>query len=223
MACCDRPQASDTVRVLVKLQYVIWGTSERNTSDPGRRTEYTLPWKWLSAIGLRMMTVSPRDPYPFERKHKELRETYPRVIGGVLRDIRVKRGYTLREAATRSGGTFKPSVLAAYERGERRDLPRAVPRTRERLRGPSTTAPRRGHPQPRGTASRRHERRRRESAGWTDRRDRAPVRGRVMRLRGVRTDAVTLRTGDLQVLSASLGMSERELRIAVAGAFGPAG
>jgi transcriptional regulator with XRE-family HTH domain len=137
--------------------------------------------------------------------------------------MRTKRGLTLRETATRSAGTFKPSVLAAYERGERSiSLERFhalaklydVPPERllaEVIRSLEERPPDVVH------------------VGTVRRLD-GPVAEtvclfveRVMRLRGVRTDAVTLRTGDLQVLSTSLGMSERELRTAVAGAFGPAG
>jgi transcriptional regulator with XRE-family HTH domain len=40
-------------------------------------------------------------------------------IGTALRRARKARGYTLRQVADLSRGTFKPSALASYERGER--------------------------------------------------------------------------------------------------------
>ncbi len=42
-----------------------------------------------------------------------------REIGRVLRKVRIARGLTLRSAARRSEGRFKPSSIAGYERGER--------------------------------------------------------------------------------------------------------
>lgn len=133
--------------------------------------------------------------------------------------MRRKRGFTLRDTATRSAGAFKPSVLAAYERGERgislerfHALANVYDVPPERLLAEVT---RRLEERPPDVA---HVDAVRELQG--------PVAGtvrlfveRVMRLRGVRADTVTLRTGDLQVLSASLGMSEGELRSAVDGAF----
>ena len=149
-----------------------------------------------------------------------MRETNPRVIGGVLRGMRTKRGLTLRETATRSAGTFKPSVLAAYERGERsislerfHALASLYEVPPERLLAEVVRSLEERPPDVVDVN--------------TMRRQDGPVAetvsqfiGRVMRLRGVRTDTVTLRTGDLQVLSASLGMTERDLRTAVDGAFG---
>jgi transcriptional regulator with XRE-family HTH domain len=41
-------------------------------------------------------------------------------IGRVLRRARRARGLTLREVMTFSGGRFKPTSVAGYERGERR-------------------------------------------------------------------------------------------------------
>ncbi len=40
-------------------------------------------------------------------------------IGKALRRIRKERGFTLREVAVTSGGTFKATSVAGYERGER--------------------------------------------------------------------------------------------------------
>jgi len=40
-------------------------------------------------------------------------------IGRALRRIRTERGMTLREVADASGGTFKATSIAGYERGER--------------------------------------------------------------------------------------------------------
>lgn len=152
-----------------------------------------------------------------------MKETYPLVIGGVLRDMRTKRGFTLREAASRSAGTFKPSVLAAYERGERRI-------SLERFH---TLAAVYGVSPQRLLAEviRKLEERPpdvvrvgavRELEGPAARTVNLFVE-RVMKLRGVRADTVTLRSGDLQVLSVSLGVSERELKNAVEGASGSAG
>jgi transcriptional regulator with XRE-family HTH domain len=167
------------------------------------------------------MTIPPRVRIRFERETLRVREMNPRVIGGVLRDMRTKRGLTLRQTATRSAGTFKPSVLAAYERGERSlSLERFhalanvydVPPERllaEVVRSLEERPPDVVHV---GTVRRLDG----PVAGTV-----SQFIGRVMSLRGVRTDTVTLRTGDLQVLSASLGMSERDLRTAVDGAFGP--
>lgn len=41
------------------------------------------------------------------------------VAGEVLREIRMGRGLSLRQVTVRSGGRFKPSSVASYERGER--------------------------------------------------------------------------------------------------------
>ena len=46
-------------------------------------------------------------------------ETRAQEIGTALRRARQARGYTLRQVADLSHGTFKPSSLASYERGER--------------------------------------------------------------------------------------------------------
>lgn len=43
----------------------------------------------------------------------------PKATGEVLRSARRARGLTLRDVTSRSHGRFKPSVLGAYERGER--------------------------------------------------------------------------------------------------------
>jgi transcriptional regulator with XRE-family HTH domain len=40
-------------------------------------------------------------------------------LGRVLRRARVRRGLTLRQMEAASGGRFKPSSIAGYERGER--------------------------------------------------------------------------------------------------------
>jgi transcriptional regulator with XRE-family HTH domain len=42
-----------------------------------------------------------------------------REIGRALRHVRIANGLTLRTAARRSEGRFKPSSIAGYERGER--------------------------------------------------------------------------------------------------------
>jgi transcriptional regulator with XRE-family HTH domain len=41
------------------------------------------------------------------------------VTGEILRQIRVGRSLSLRQVTVRSGGRFKPSSVASYERGER--------------------------------------------------------------------------------------------------------
>ncbi|HEX9123139.1 MAG TPA: helix-turn-helix domain-containing protein [Actinomycetota bacterium] len=41
------------------------------------------------------------------------------AVGRALRRARQSRGWTLREAAARSGSRFKPTSIAGYERGER--------------------------------------------------------------------------------------------------------
>src|SRR4051812_7706106 len=45
--------------------------------------------------------------------------TFSSAVGGVLRDVRTSRKLSLRQVAIRSGGRFKPSSVASYERGER--------------------------------------------------------------------------------------------------------
>ena len=46
-------------------------------------------------------------------------DDFPRIIGDVLRRVRVERALTLSDVEARSGGRFKPSSLGGYERGER--------------------------------------------------------------------------------------------------------
>jgi transcriptional regulator with XRE-family HTH domain len=41
------------------------------------------------------------------------------LLGDVLREVRTGRGLSLRQVTVRSGGHFKPSSVASYERGER--------------------------------------------------------------------------------------------------------
>ena len=41
------------------------------------------------------------------------------AAGNVLREIRTGRSLSLRQVTVRSGGRFKPSSIASYERGER--------------------------------------------------------------------------------------------------------
>lgn len=45
--------------------------------------------------------------------------SFAMVAGEVLREIRTGRGLSLRQVTVRSGGHFKPSSVASYERGER--------------------------------------------------------------------------------------------------------
>ena len=46
-------------------------------------------------------------------------ENFAAVAGSVLRQIRTGRSLSLRQVTVRSGGRFKPSSIASYERGER--------------------------------------------------------------------------------------------------------
>ena len=41
------------------------------------------------------------------------------AIGHSLRDARLARGFTLKQVGEQSGGDFKPSAVAGYERAER--------------------------------------------------------------------------------------------------------
>jgi transcriptional regulator with XRE-family HTH domain len=41
-------------------------------------------------------------------------------VGRALRRVRTARGFTLRDVGIRSGGTFTPTAVAGYERGERK-------------------------------------------------------------------------------------------------------
>lgn len=45
--------------------------------------------------------------------------SFATATGEVLREIRSDRGLSLRQVTVRSGGRFKPSSVASYERGER--------------------------------------------------------------------------------------------------------
>jgi transcriptional regulator with XRE-family HTH domain len=49
----------------------------------------------------------------------QLIESFASVAGEVLREIRLGRSFSLRQVTVRSGGRFKPSSVASYERGER--------------------------------------------------------------------------------------------------------
>lgn len=46
-------------------------------------------------------------------------EEFQRAVGGTLRRARRRHALTLRDVERLSGGKFKPSTLAGYERGER--------------------------------------------------------------------------------------------------------
>jgi transcriptional regulator with XRE-family HTH domain len=48
-----------------------------------------------------------------------LNDRFAIVAGEVLREIRMGRNLSLRQVTVRSGGRFKPSSVASYERGER--------------------------------------------------------------------------------------------------------
>jgi transcriptional regulator with XRE-family HTH domain len=45
--------------------------------------------------------------------------TFAEVTGAVLRQVRMHRSLSLRQVTDRSGGRFKPSSVASYERGDR--------------------------------------------------------------------------------------------------------
>lgn len=49
----------------------------------------------------------------------DLHEDFAAAAGNVLRQIRMGRSLSLRQVTVRSGGRFKPSSIASYERGER--------------------------------------------------------------------------------------------------------
>ncbi|MGH2526235.1 MAG: helix-turn-helix domain-containing protein, partial [Actinomycetota bacterium] len=49
----------------------------------------------------------------------DLHEDFAVAAGNVLRQIRTGRSLSLRQVTVRSGGRFKPSSIASYERGER--------------------------------------------------------------------------------------------------------
>jgi transcriptional regulator with XRE-family HTH domain len=46
-------------------------------------------------------------------------QDFAAAAGTVLREIRTGRSLSLRQVTVRSGGRFKPSSIASYERGER--------------------------------------------------------------------------------------------------------
>jgi len=46
-------------------------------------------------------------------------EDFAAAAGEVLRQVRTGRSLSLRQVTVRSGGRFKPSSVASYERGER--------------------------------------------------------------------------------------------------------
>ena len=48
-----------------------------------------------------------------------LHQDFAVAAGNVLRQIRTGRSLSLRQVTVRSGGRFKPSSIASYERGER--------------------------------------------------------------------------------------------------------
>jgi transcriptional regulator with XRE-family HTH domain len=52
-------------------------------------------------------------------QHDDLAATYASVVGARLRDLRRQKRLSLDGVAASSAGEFKPSVLGAYERGER--------------------------------------------------------------------------------------------------------
>jgi transcriptional regulator with XRE-family HTH domain len=46
-------------------------------------------------------------------------DDFAAAAGEVLREVRTGRSLSLRQVTVRSGGRFKPSSIASYERGER--------------------------------------------------------------------------------------------------------
>jgi transcriptional regulator with XRE-family HTH domain len=46
-------------------------------------------------------------------------DDFAAAAGEVLRQVRTGRSLSLRQVTVRSGGRFKPSSIASYERGER--------------------------------------------------------------------------------------------------------
>lgn len=133
-------------------------------------------------------------------------------VGRALRRARRARALTLRQAAERSGGRFRPTSIAGYERGERAiSLERFVELCRlyavapERLLA-DVVRELEGRPPAvidLTLLEALQEPERRIVAGFVE---------EVMALRSQpQGEAVTLRTGDLEVLATAMGVRPAEL------------
>jgi len=133
-------------------------------------------------------------------------------IGQALRQVRMARGLTLRSAARRSEGRFKPSSIAGYERAERAitvqrfcDLAGVYGVDPARLLGGILTEAE-GEPRVELDLSTLEE---------MDLPEAATVRSFADRIRAVRGGAgggvVTLRHADLEVIARATGHDRHEL------------
>ena len=137
-------------------------------------------------------------------------------MGMALRRARLARGYTLRQVAELSHGSFKPSSLASYERGER-----AISFERFfRLTGLYGISPSRlfaevarevdGRPSTRIDVERVKNLAGPE-AGVLD----GFIRNVFMLRRQPPADTISLRNGDLEVLATTAGRPAREFEDAI--------
>lgn len=146
------------------------------------------------------------------------------VVGRVLRHARQSRGLTLRDVGLRSGGAFKPTAVAGYERGERAislerlfELCRLYEIPPERLIAEISRIVE-GHPPVVVDLQEI------EGLGSTEA---LLVADFVHEVRGMRRrtppgDTVTLRAGDLEVLASASGHRPDELLPKIAPALEPA-
>ena len=65
------------------------------------------------------MPTSVTSPLTGNRSGIENLTNFAAAAGEVLRQVRAGRSLSLRQVTVRSGGRFKPSSVASYERGER--------------------------------------------------------------------------------------------------------
>jgi transcriptional regulator with XRE-family HTH domain len=134
-----------------------------------------------------------------------------REIGRALRRVRVSRGLTLRSAARASGGRFKPSSIAGYERAERSitvqrfcDLAEVYGVDPARLLD-GILVDARGEPQIQLDLSALSDLDLPEAETLRD------FAHRVRALRGVGGPVVTLRHADLEVIAQASGRQQSEL------------
>jgi transcriptional regulator with XRE-family HTH domain len=152
-----------------------------------------------------------------------LKDSDTRVIGGVLREIRRRKGWTLREVGERSAGVFKPTALAGYERGERRISLERFSELADLYEVPAArlmaeVARIRKHRLPDVLDLSMIERLEGSIARTVEGFGR-----QVLSLRDQADLVVRLRAGDLQVLSTALGTREDVLRAFIRGALISAG
>lgn len=133
----------------------------------------------------------------------------------MLREIRKRKGLTLRDASERSEGSFRPTALAAWERGERHlslerfcDLAGLYEVPAERL---LAEVLRRYEDRPAVIVDVAAIERLEGSAAQAAK----DLVHQVFALRDGRSTMVRLRTGDLQVLSTTIGLREDEFKISI--------